>query len=75
MILDIFNEGGEGWSHNFLPPRAHKLSEILEICTIVRNIRDMLKMVRIFVKYFLDFFFWNMKVKSEDGLLTLPIGR
>ena len=31
------------WSNNFLPPRGHKLSEILEICTIVRNIRDMLK--------------------------------
>ena len=51
-----------GWSHNFLPPRGHKLSEILEICTIVRNIRDMLKeMVQISLKYFLNFFFWEYK--------------
>ena len=50
------------WSNNFLPPRGHKLSEILEICTIVRNIRDMLKRnCPNFPQIFLKFLFWEYK--------------
>ena len=57
---------------------------------IVRNIRNLhncqeyqryaknsqLTLIRVFEnpQIYLTFLFWNMKIKLEDGLLTLPIG-